>query len=177
MNRSWIFILLMVLAMSGGPAAGEVTLETAIKATYLYKFAPFVEWPAGPEGPFGLCVMGKDPFGDALDDAVYAEKINGRPIKVQRIKSASAAKGCHILYIGGDHRQVAAALNRLRSLPVLTVTDLPRDAQAKGVVNFVIVDNHVRFEIDDAAAAENGLVISSKLLRLSRGVRQRPTKQ
>jgi hypothetical protein len=43
----------------------------------------------------------------------------------------------------------------------------------KGIVNFVIVDDRVRFEIDDAEAARRGLRISSKLLSLAVSVKPR----
>ncbi len=64
-----------------------------------------------------------------------------------------------------------AAIEVLRGKPVVTVTD--SDVKARGVVSFAIVDNHVRFDIDDAAAAQSGLAISSKLLGLARTVKLR----
>jgi len=56
---------------------------------------------------------------------------------------------------------------------VLTVTDSMTDPRSKGIINFVIDNNRVRFEIDNRAAAENGLTISSKLLSLAISVRPR----
>ncbi len=55
--------------------------------------------------------------------------------------------------------------------PVLTVTDLPAGAAHKGIINFVVEDNHVRFEIDNRAANESGLRISSQLMALAIGGR------
>ena len=56
-------------------------------------------------------------------------------------------------------------------MPMLTVTD--SNAPKPGVIAFVVEHNHVRFDIDDAAAARDGLVISSKLLGLARNVKPR----
>jgi len=56
---------------------------------------------------------------------------------------------------------------------VLTITDAPADARDTGIINFVIRDNRVRFEIDLDAAARNQLTISSKLLSLATKVRAR----
>jgi hypothetical protein len=42
------------------------------------------------------------------------------------------------------------------------------------MINFIVADNRVRFEIDEAAARRNGLQISSKLLSLAASVRPAP---
>ena len=56
---------------------------------------------------------------------------------------------------------------------MLTVTDAAVSRDEKGIVHFVIHDDRVRFEIDDRAAAENGLMISSKVLSLALSVTPR----
>lgn len=158
-----------------GAAAQEPTLEYAVKATYLYKFAPFVEWPGGAAaGPLELCVVGDDPFGGLLDRAVADQAVGGRRIAVRRLELARSAEGCEILYLAGSPAQsVAEALRALRGEPALTVTDAAADPASKGVIHFVVVDNRVRFEIDAEAAAASGLRISSKLLELAVTVRRR----
>ena len=55
---------------------------------------------------------------------------------------------------------------------VLTVSDTG-GAGETGIIDFVIVNNRVRFNIDDEAAAQNGLVISSKLMSLALNVKRR----
>ena len=62
------------LALSPSGAAYAQFQEFQVKAAYLYKFAPFVDWPANafpsPASPLVLCVAGEDPFGPMLDRAV-----------------------------------------------------------------------------------------------------------
>jgi hypothetical protein len=62
-------------------------------------------------------------------------------------------------------------LETMRGQPVVTVTD--SGMKAHGVISFLIQDNHVRFDIDDALAAQGGLSISSKLLGLAHAVKAR----
>jgi hypothetical protein len=59
-------------------------------------------------------------------------------------------------------------MEMLRGQPVLTVSDAMASPVDRGIVNFVIDDNKVRFEIDERAAEQNHLTISSKLLSLAR---------
>src|SRR5581483_8974891 len=75
--------------------------------------------------------------------------------------------GCTVAFAAGSAAQVAADLAALHGSPVLTVTDGATDPAATGIINFVVVDGRVRFEIDARAAAANRLTISSKLLSLA----------
>jgi protein-L-isoaspartate O-methyltransferase len=159
--------------------AQSASLEYAVKATFLYKFAAFVDWPAdafaSPTSPINLCVALYDPFGSLLDQAAAGQRVGERPIVVRRLTTIDPRSGCHILYIGAGAgvEAVAEALAVVHGTPVLTVTDSERDPRATGVINFLIENNRVRFEIDDGAAAANGLTISSKLLSLAVFVKPR----
>lgn len=164
-------LLVLLWGATRAPAIAQ-TLEVPVKATYLYKFAPFVEWGQGtfdsPASPLSLCVAGEDPFGAILDQAVAGKRFGQRPMVVRRMGVVSRGSKCHILYVAGSKAQpVAEGLKLVRGEPMLTVTDAARRGSDKGVIHFVVSGNRVRFEIDTAAAAVNGLSISSKLLSLA----------
>ena len=158
-------------------AANASPIEYAVKATYLCKFAPFIEWPTSAftsrSSPFNLCVLGDDPFGRTLDQAVSGQRVGEHPMFVKRLDRMDGAETCHILYAGGSPRMPAAeAVRRVRGAPVLTVTDESRGGSG-GIIQFVLKDGRVRFEIDAAAATASQIVISSKLLSLALSVRSR----
>lgn len=167
---------------AGGAAAAEgESLEYAVKAAYLSKFGIYVEWPATafatPSSPLLLCVAGEDPFGATLDAAVGGQRIDGRPVVVRRLRTVGRDSGCHILYIGGAEAQrLSQIVEAVRGTSVLTVSDTRGDGMAPGIINFVVKDNRVRFHVDDEAAAQNGIAVSSKLLSLALSVKPRPSK-
>jgi hypothetical protein len=171
-----LMIAVCGLAVCSVPSRAESnTLEYAVKAAYLFKFTPFVEWPssafAAPTSPFYVCVLGGDPFGTMLDQAVDGHQVGEHPVRVRRLQSAEGASTCHILYFGTARAPVAAAaLSKLHGAPVLTVTEQSLGVSG-GVVQFVVKDGHVRFTIDAGAAAANRVVISAKLLSLAAAVR------
>ena len=173
------FVLVCALVLCAPLAATQSdSVEYAVKATYLYKFAPFVEWPRGtfpsPTSPVTLCIVGDDPFGATLDRALAGQSVGQRPIELRRRRTAERDSGCHIMYIAGSAAQsVTEALAVVRGTPVLTITNSVREGRAKGIIHFVIAENRVRFEIDDYAAAQSGLAISSKVLALAVSVRPR----
>jgi hypothetical protein len=167
-----------LLVLSTAPAAPADTLEYAVKGNYLYKFGPFVQWPdaahQAPDSPVVVCIVGRDPFGQELDQAIAGQRIGMRPIVIRRQQAVARNSGCHIMFLGGSPAQsIAEAAAVVRGTPVLTVTDAMANNRTPGIIEFVVENNRVRFNIDDQAAAENGLVISSQLLSLARNVRIR----
>lgn len=151
--------------------------EQLVKATFLYRFASFVTWPAGTfasaDSPILICVVGADPFGRSLDAVVQDQRVDGRAFAVRRLRAFSGNEGCRIVYIGSGAQTVEQALRVARDRPVLTVTDAHDRPRTRGVIHFVVLDNRVRFHIDEALAAHSGLVISPRLLALAVSVRRR----
>jgi hypothetical protein len=155
------------------------SLETAIEATYLLKFVPFVNWPESALGtatePFVICVAGDDPFGDRIDRVVAGEHLGEHPVSLRRLAVVTRSSGCEVLYVAGSPEQsVAQAVAMVAGQPVLTVSNTARDGGPPGIIDFVLSEGRVRFAIDDAAAEKNHLTISSKLLSLALTVRPRP---
>jgi hypothetical protein len=169
-------LLALVLAL-GGAAARAQPSETAVKAAFLPRFARYVSWPppaSPPAGtPFQLCVVGRDPFGPLLDQAAASELIDGHNVAVRRVPSPDRATGCQLAFVeGATPQDTTRLLLALRSQAILTVTDA-RAGPQRGMIHFTIVAGRVRFFIDDAEAAGRGLSISSRLLALAAGVRER----
>ena len=171
---SAIAAAIAALSAPVGAHAQDRAMEYAVKAAYLYKFAPFVEWPprafASASSSLQLCVLGRDPFGAALDRAVRGQRVDGHPVAVRRLQRVDASSGCHILYLGASSGQTAAeALRAVQGSPTLTVAD--NGAGPGAIIRFVVSGNRVRFDIDTAAAAAAGVTISSKLLSLATSAR------
>ena len=170
------------MAWSVGDARAQelpapLPLEFAVKATYLYKLAPFVSWPpetfASPDAAFNICVVGRDPFGGYLEKAVAGHKLGTHPLRVRKISENPAGADCQIAFVGAVHgRAMREALQAFAGKPVLTVADSRAPESAGSIVQFVIVAGRVRFDIDSAAAQRNHLTISSKLLGLALSVKQ-----
>ena len=143
--------------------------EYQVKAAFLFNFAKFVEWPpsafADANTPLVIGVLGQDPFGSHLDDIVRGERVNNRSLKVQRYRSASEIKGCHVLFISrSESERLDQIVGTFRSRQMLLVTDA--DGGRGVMIRFVNEGNRIRFKIDAQAAKAANLTISSKLLRL-----------
>ena len=164
------------IAMGGAAHAEGGDLELAVKATYLYKLAPFVSWPAAAmpaaTAPLVICVQGVDPFGAVLDRATSGQAVGSHPVIVRRLARLEPGSGCQIAFVaGGEGQSQAQALQAVDGAPVLTVTDEGRGG-AKGIVHLRLNGGKVRFDIDAGQADKNGVTISSKLLALALAVKR-----
>ena len=175
-RSSALFAIMLTALLIAAPAGRAQTSEQLVKATFLYRFASFVTWPASafadPQTPIRICVMGADPFAQMLERVVVNQRVDGRAFEVRRLDSVTGASQCHVVYVVGD--RVDDVLRGVHGLPVLTITDGSMSGgDTRGIIHFVIVDDRVRFHIDDARAAESGLFMSSRLLSLAVSVRRR----
>lgn len=153
-------------------AKAEISKEYQVKAVFLFNFAQFVQWPprafTSPDEPFCIGILGNDPFDGFLDDTVKGETVEGHPLVIRRFSSAAEAKGCQILFVSSSEGlQMAAILEDLKGLNILTVGDSEGFIKSGGIVRFVTVDNKIHFRINPEAAKRAKLVISSKVLRLA----------
>lgn len=170
--RRWLRPTGALLATCGLTLAVSATapppLEQAIKASYITKFAPFVDWPAtafaSPASPFTICLTGRDAYGGVLDEVARGQKVRGRAMQIRRMSDTTSPGGCHILVLGAGPSDTILA--QIAGQPVLTVAEKGAGPEG-GMIRFVRQAGRVRFEIDNAAARAAHLAISSKLLGLA----------
>ena len=155
------------------------TKEYQIKAAFLFNFTKFIEWPAGcfadSNSPIVIGVIGKDPFGSELQDAVQGRKINGRSIVLKTIESIEQARAVHLLFIPStEESQAALVLKGLGTSSVLTVGESEQFVSNDGIIHFVLEGDKVRFEINANSADRARLKISAQLQKLARPAPRKP---
>lgn len=156
-------------------ALAQTVSEDEVKAAYLYNFAKFVEWPernfANPSSPILLCVLSDQSFEAQLKRIVTGKNIAGHPVSVIPLQNAEDSRRCHVLFINSSRsRQLHDIVELLRGSSVLTVGEADRFVQDGGMINFVLQDDHVQFEVNHRAANAAGLHISARLLSLAKAV-------
>lgn len=179
MRRFWHASLLLTAGLCVAPICAAATgAEYQVKAAFIYKFATYVRWPATAgvdvTTPFVIGVLGKDPFGSALNAVVRGQNVQGRVISIRNLSRVEEALRCDLVFVSFSERdnlpQIFAAL---RGAPVLTVSDVDQFAEQGGMIGLVTTeDNHIHFNINKKAIERPGLRASSRLLQLARIVDQ-----
>jgi hypothetical protein len=175
----WARLLLGIGALAFAPMAPAqetASLEYQVKAVFLLRIAQFTEWPADSDQsaqPFVIGVLGQDPFGPILEQAVAGERISGRPIVVQRFAELANLAPCNLLFVAASHqRATAQLLSRLKGTQTLTIADFAGFVGRGGAVELFLDEGRVRFRIDRDAAQAAGLVLRSQLLRAAATVKE-----
>jgi hypothetical protein len=146
----------------------SAALEYQVKASYLYNFVRFVAWPNdvfGNDAKFQLCVVGAERFGAALAP-IAGERVEGREIVIRRLDRSEQARGarCHLLFIAAGAEAPDVGTER----GTLTIGETPGFLAQGGMINLIESQGRIRFEINQLAAQRAGLVVSSRLLDLSK---------
>lgn len=154
-------------------ARAESATEYQVKAAFLFNFAKFVEWPAdaftSADAPLQICVLGQDPFGHDFEQLIEEKAVNSHRLEVIHPSGVPQAKACQVIFVASsDKQQVREILRGLRGASVLTVGDTPGFAKMGGIINFVLDDNRVRFEINVKAAERAHLKLSARLLTVAK---------
>lgn len=144
--------------------ADERPSDQQVKAAFLTRFGAYVEWPddagARADAPLQIGVLGSDPLAQELEQQLRGRKVGERVLQLVRLKSGDSLKGLHMLFIGPGSPIPAPQQRGL-----LTVSESPPPRGA--VIQFVLSEQKVRFEIDLGAAERNGLRLSSRLLAVA----------
>jgi hypothetical protein len=148
--------------------------EDAVKAVFLYRFAGYVTWPESTTDAreFRIAVLGAESVAGQLKDFLPEHPIQGRTAQVATIQGIGQLGDARILYIGsGFGGKLSVLIEALKDRPILIVTDRPGALEEGSTVNFLLEQQHVRFEISTAAAKRSGLQISSGLLAVAERIK------
>ena len=173
------FVLTLILTAAAPPGAqaqDDRRLETDVKATFVYQFSRYTEWPpaiapAHRESPFKVCTVSDGAFDHSLDKVLEGETFAGRPMVRKVPDGPQETRGCQILYIGDiEPERTKSLLASVEGQPVLTVGDAPDFLKWGGQILLVRDGKRIRFDINLAAARQNNIVLRSQLLRIARTV-------
>ena len=146
--------------------------EYQLKAVLIYNFSKFIEWPASAfadnSANFQICVMGRNPFGDALK-SLTSRSYQTHPIVIQYPQTASEAKSCHILYIddaskSAEWHDISRAL---ADASILTVSNGAESAQSGSGIAFVSREGKIRWVLNLTATRKAQLKVSAKLVEIA----------
>jgi hypothetical protein len=176
MRRTWLALVTTICGAM--PAFGAGFSADAVKATYLFRFASYVTWPdaSRADAEFVIGVVGAEEVIVHLERLLAGMSVDGKPARVRRVARADDLAGLHILYIGPRVFRGSWPLReQALAKPILIVTDARDGLAGGGVINFIEVNRHVRFEISLESADRCGLRIDSALLSVAARVEARRT--
>ena len=159
-----------LIAAGGTTGAQAQSLgENDAKAAFVLKLVNFVQWPSeASQRDLVIGFIGADSTSDALQRQVSGKSVNGRRVVVRRLGLDGDLKACQVIFVGDSERKNAlSVLERVRGTSVLTVGESDGFGQHGGMVNLLLNEGRIRFEVNPHAAERAHLQISSRLLSLA----------
>jgi hypothetical protein len=165
---------LVAPATSTGAEGPAQDVERQIKAAFLSKFAGYVEWPesafAAADTPISVAVIGDEPIAGELKALLAGKRLDDRAFEVHTLREGESTRGVHILFVPKSRRSALEAGLASPGQPTLVVAEWD-DALAHGAtINFVVVGDHVRFDVSLANAEQHHLKLGSRLLSVARTI-------
>lgn len=172
-----IFVCYGMFCGTSSTYAKPKSKEYHIKAAFLLNFVKFIQWPShalsDTSTSLNINILGYDPFNEALD-TIENKIVKNKKLVIKRISRIEEMKECQILFISTPEKKIMSEiLSKIKDRPILTVSETNDFCQSGGIINFIAVNNKIRFEINVEAAKRSDLIISSKLLKLSKIIKER----
>jgi hypothetical protein len=169
-------VFLLLLARSTQRTGAQTTAEEyRVKAAFLFHFAQLVDWPpeaqTGTDNSLILCTLGEDPFQGALEGTIAGKAVGNRVMRIRHLGEPQNLQACQILFLGkAQSKRIPLLVTNLHNAPVLTVGETAGFLDAGGMIDFLLEDNKLRFEVNLKAAESADLKIGSRLLVLAQRV-------
>jgi hypothetical protein len=139
-----------------------------VMAVYIYNFTKFLEWSSNDSDLFYISVLGKSNILEPLSKIAEKEKINGKNIVINEIKDLNNLKYGSVLFIStNDGSVLPSILKKTANKNILTVSASKGFADKGVCINFIVAEDKMKFEINQTAIEEAGIIPSTRLLSLA----------
>jgi hypothetical protein len=160
--------LISLLSLALGKVQAQQARNYAIHANIIYRFTKYIDWPEDKKtGDFIIGIVGDSPLYEELRNFTAGKLVGNHKIVIKRITSTATYDSCHILFICEDE---SGSLKKIAALtagaPVLILSESEGLAHKGSCINFIILDEHLKLEINKNNISLRNLGIASELLSL-----------
>lgn len=141
-----------------------------IKSIYIYNFTKYIEWPDNyKEGNFVIGFLGSNSaLLSELSKMSETKKVGNQDIQIRNITTIDNSDKFNIIYILTDNStQLSEVLTKVKGKSTLIVTEKPGLAKQGSGINFVIVENKQKIELNKSNIEKYKLKIASTLVNMA----------
>ena len=166
LRLSTLSLLLLFASFLNGNA--QPPIDYAVHANIIYHFTKYIDWPNDRKsGDFVIGVIGNMPLEKELKKISAYKTAGNRKIVVERFSASQSSYDCHILFVGESEKasiEIIAA--RTSNQATLLVSELQDGAQRGASINFLLVSERLKLEININNIKHRHLNIANELVRL-----------
>ncbi len=159
------FLSVIVWLMGGNLATAQENTggkDYELKASFLYRFVDYVVWKNYSKNQtFNIAVLEDSPITNELQSMAKNKKM-----LIKEYKTLKDIRFCNILFVPYNCSvPIETILAEYAGKPVLIVTEQNGYGRKGAQMNFVMVENKLKFEVNLKAINKAGIGISSFLLQ------------
>ncbi len=135
-----------------------------IHAAMIYNFMKYIQWPEDAGSDFIVGVLGEDDVFNTLKNYYDGKPKGAKKYSIRRLASASEAANCQVVYIGKNKsKEFDNVKNATTGKPILTITDSFNLGKKGSCINFKVIDERLKFEINQSAMSSSSLKVAGQL--------------
>lgn len=165
-TKNRIFLLGVIIMLIGGnsiTAQKKIQIEEyELKAAFLYRFVDYVYWKDYSKNQtFKIAVLEQSPIVSSLLNMTKNKKM-----EIKEYNNLNDLSFCNILFVPYNCTiPIETILSKFSGKPVLIVTEQNGYGKKGAHMNFVMVQNKLKFEVNLKSINKSGIGISSFLLQ------------
>ncbi len=144
------------------------------KSVFTLNFIRYIGWAEeAKQGDFVIGVLKSPGVADWLNKQSLGKKFGNQDVVIKEFKSVDELVDCQVLYVGSSYNffRYAEQIKSVLGKYSLLITESEGAIKKGSVINFVVRDDILKFEVSEANAQSTGLSISSKLSNMGAAIR------
>ncbi len=159
-----IKILAAALLISGSAFSQDRPMHE-VHSMMVYNFTKYVQWPDhSATGEFIIGVVGNNDIFNTLNGWYGGKPRGSKTYIIKKFNSAAEVTDCHVLYIDKSKSGEFDNVNdKVKGKGTLIITDKSGLGEKGSSINFKLVDNKLKFELNQKAIEASNLKVSGAL--------------
>jgi len=137
------------------------------KSVFTLNFIRYIGWPEETkQGDFVIGVVRDKEMVSWLKKQSAGKKFGFQSVVIKEFKSADEVTNCQVVFVSSNvnfSKNATTIINKVGGKNTLIISESEGATKSGSMINFVIREDKLKFEIHKANAAKFGLQISSKL--------------
>ena len=169
MMKKWLYFIVFLSVTGFSRHTQTEAEEYNLKAAFIYNFTKFIDWNSFISGnEFIIGVVDSSPIYEPLAEIAQTKTVNDKKIIIRHYRKLDEISLCHVLFISRNTSlSLDDILAKTAAKGMLIVSEKAGYAKQGTAINFVVVNNKLKFEANTKAINSAGLTASSQLLKLA----------
>ena len=157
--------LLAAALLISGCAFSQDRPMHEVHSMMVFNFTKYVQWPDhATTGEFIIGVVGNTDIYNTLNGWYGGKPRGSKTYIIKKFNSAADVTDCHVLYIDKSKSGEFDNVNdKLKGKGTLIITDKSGLGEKGSSINFRLVDNKLKFELNQKAIEASNLKVSGAL--------------